>query len=118
MKGLLALIFSVALIVSQAAFMTETGDFSSQKSETAKCCGHCGNCKGRPCCAAKKDPASHQPAPAVPAHGLSQNDWQLVAAIVLHISPQPPRSITKFFVSLLPRQLPPAAPLYQRHCSA
>ncbi|HEY3863062.1 MAG TPA: hypothetical protein VGO59_14365 [Verrucomicrobiae bacterium] len=110
MKGLLAILFSAALIVSQAAFLP-----SGQAASVQKCCGHCNCCKGDPCCTGAPD--SRHPAPAVPARGVSQNDLQVLAAVVA--APFPPRPpLVQRPISSLSFSFPAAAPpLYQRHCS-
>jgi hypothetical protein len=115
-KGLLAIVFSVALLLSQTAFMTGAGDLGSQGGTIPKCCCHCQNCKGGACCLAKNGPGSSHPVPAVPSHGVSQNDWQIVAAITVHFLPQ---ATAKPLACSSSFQFCPSvtAPLYQRNCS-
>jgi hypothetical protein len=116
-KSLLAVTIAFALIFSQTASLL--GAVPSGNGTVApKCCGHCSHCKGGACCAANGNPSSNQSAPAVPAHGLSQNDWQLVAAAVAvlqHSGRTDFESLPQF--SICSPLQPLAAPLYQRNCS-
>jgi hypothetical protein len=113
-KSLLAMFFSVALILSQAAFMAAAGDSGAQKTGVTACCGHCEHCNKEACCTS--DANSRPSAPAVPAHGLSQNEWQLLTAVTIRFlleapSQSPALSSPFFFHPSV------AAPLYQRDCS-
>lgn len=119
MKGLLAIFFSVALIVSQAAFVNADGGFGGQQAGTPKCCGHCsncGSCEGRSCCTAKNDSGSEQRGPMAPSRGVSRTDWQLAAAIAVQLLPETATEPAAFPLSfsVCPSS---AAPLYQRNCS-
>jgi hypothetical protein len=115
MKSLFAILFSFALIVSQAAVISGSADLAGQGAGKPKCCGHCKCCGGQ-CCKANTGSDSHQPAPAVPSHQVSQNDWQLLVAISVQILPQTPADSAVFFSqsSILPSV---TTPLYQRNCS-
>jgi len=115
-KGLIAILFGVALVVSQAAFVTESGGVGNQPAGTPACCGHCGRCRGQSCCTCKNDPRSHPPAPAVPAHGVSQNDLQLFAAVAID-TPAPTVAQSVASSSSDTFRLAVSAPLYQRDCS-
>jgi hypothetical protein len=112
-KSLLAMIFSVALILSQAVGSQNPGN---QRPEVPKCCGHCEMCRGQCCCAGKNDSTPTQAPPAVPAHSLSQIDWQFSPSIVINISAeaQPESLPFRAFSFSYPSV---AAPLYQRNCS-
>jgi hypothetical protein len=115
MKSLLAMLFSVVLILSQAACINGARDFAGQKASVPKCCGHCAACKGKCCCVGNNDSGSRQPAPAVPSHGFSQNDLQFVSAVSIQLSPLAKTRAVTFASSFL---VGPsfAAPLYQRNC--
>jgi hypothetical protein len=116
-KGLLAILFSVALIVSQAASVNAPVDLGSrQQASTAKCCGHCGPCKSRACCLGNNSSGSKQPTPAVATHGASQNDFQLLASVSLPVWGQNSTESDLMPASfVVPSSV--AAPLYQRNCS-
>lgn len=115
-KGLLATIFSVALILSQAAFMLGAQETGYHKAAVPKCCVHCEMCKGRCCCAGKNDSTPNQPSPAVPSHSLSQIDWQFLPALVIDVSANAkPDSLPLFSLTFCYPSV--AAPLYQRNCS-
>src|SRR6185312_9712625 len=61
-KGLLAILFSVVLIVSQAASINAPVDLgNNQQASAAKCCGHCGPCKSKACCLGNHSSNSEQP---------------------------------------------------------
>jgi hypothetical protein len=113
-KRLLATFFSLALILSQAAFMPGLGGLAAHKTGLSACCGHCGHCNAQCCRADKSD--SHSSAPAVPAHGLSQNEWQFLTAASVQLLPQA-ETHSLAFSSLRFFQPSVAAPLYQRNCS-
>jgi hypothetical protein len=115
MKGLLAIFFSFSLILSQAAFVPDAGNRGGPGDSAPKCCGHCTGCKGK-CCIARNDSAPRDPAPAVPSHGVSQNDWQVLAAIkVQFLAQEPVRSLT--ISSQISANPSFSAPVYQRNCS-
>jgi hypothetical protein len=119
MKGLLAIFFSVALIVSQAASIDGRIDIGGQKQSTARCCGHCGNCgscDGQACCTAKNDSSPEQRTPAAPSRGVSRTDWQLSTAIVVQLLPEAASESVASPSSFSIRSCF-AAPLYQRNCS-
>ena len=116
MKGLFAIFFSVALIVSQAAFINGGGDFKDLKASTPKCCGQSGCCEGGPCCAAKNSSGSEKQAPAAPSRGVSRIDYQLSVATVVQLlaekAAEPVALPSSFSVCSSF-----AALLYQRNCS-
>lgn len=116
MRSLLAILFSVVLILSQAASVHGAGESNDQKASAAKCCGHCGPCKGGHCCAGNKSSDPRQPAPAVPSQGFSPNDLQVLVCVSLQFLPQ---ISTEPAMVPSSRLAPPsvAAPLYQRDCS-
>jgi hypothetical protein len=115
MKGWLAMLFSVALIVSQAAFVPGAGDSGGQGAGAPVCCGHCQRCKGR-CCVGNHGLESPRSTPAVPSQGGSQNDWQLSTPAAVRLFAQ---ATTQSLAFSSPFFVPPsvAAPLYQRNCS-
>lgn len=116
MRSLLAILFSLALIATQAASVKGPGESGNQQAAASKCCGHCGPCKSASCCVAKNDSSRSQPAPAVPAPGHSQNDLQILVSVTLQLQPQSatvelPVPALSFVCASY------AAPLYQRNCS-
>jgi hypothetical protein len=116
-KRLLAIFFSVALIVSQAAAsLNGPLDLGKQKAGTPKCCSPRPCCAGGDCCVANKNSGSEQPAPALPTQRSSQNDLQVLVSASVLVWKQ--TSTTASITTAL-RVLPPsvAAPLYQRNCS-
>jgi hypothetical protein len=116
-KALLAIFFSVALIVSQAmASINGPLDFGPHKVTTPKCCGRCGSCNGRDCCVDKDNSGPQQPMSAIPSHTASQNDLQiLVSASHLVWEQNPAESAIAPVLVLVGPSV--AAPLYQRNCS-
>src|SRR6185312_1219191 len=116
-KGSLAILFSVLLLVSQAtASLNGPINSGHQKASTPKCCHPCAACKGADCCVANNSPDSQQSQPAVPTHGSSQLDLQaLIYASLVSWELSPPES-ARAPVSVLVRSSV-AAPLYQRNCS-
>jgi hypothetical protein len=115
MKGWIAMLFSVALIVSQAAFMPGAGDVGSQSAGVPVCCVHCQHCKGR-CCVGNHGTESPRSTPAIPSQRGSQNDWQFLASAAVQLFTQATAESLTFSA---PFFVPPsvAAPLYQRNCS-
>jgi hypothetical protein len=116
-KGLLAILFSVALVVSQAP-ASLNGPLVPGKHQAAarKCCGECGPCKGSSCCVAKNDSDSQPPLSAVPTPNASQIDLQaLTFASLLAWEQTPAESVIAPVSVLVPPSV--AAPLYQRNCS-
>jgi len=116
-KGLLAIFFSVMLIVSQAAASLKGPlDLGNLKVSTPKCCSPRPCCGGGDCCVGHKNSGSEQPAPAVPTQGSSQNDLQVLVSASVLVWEQ-----TSTTASITPASLfvhpPVAAPLYQRDCS-
>jgi len=116
MRSLLATLFSVVLIASQAASVNGPGDLGSQRASTPKCCEHCGPCKGRCCCGSNDNSGPRHPTPAVPSRGSSQNDLQTLVSMSLHLLSQSTAETTIVRASIF---VPPsvAVPLYQRNCS-
>jgi len=116
-KGLLAILFSVTLIVSQAASIDGSGGLGNQQQASAsKCCGHCSPCKSRPCCVQNNNSDSQQPISAVATRGASQNDLQILTSVALLVWQQnPTESVTVPAAFLVRSSI--AAPLYQRNCS-
>src|ERR1700757_1949438 len=94
MKKLLAIVFSVALIVVQAAFMSGAGEFGPQKSTIPKCCGHCGHCRDK-CCVVQNGSEVPLSLPAAPSQGITQIDWQLLTAGAVECLVQAPAQSPK-----------------------
>ena len=116
-KGLLAILFSVLLVVSQAtASLNGPLDLGKHKANTPKCCRPCGSCKGSDCCVGNNNPDSQQPLPAVPAHTTAQIDLQALTFASLLAWEQSPAKSARVPASVL-LQSSVAAPLYQRNCS-
>jgi len=116
-KGLLAIFFSVALIVSQATpSLNAPLSSTKHKASGRNCCGECGPCKGSSCCVANNDSESRQPLPAVPTQNVSQIDLQALTLTSLLAWEQTPAESAVVPISVF---VPPsiAAPLYQRNCS-
>jgi hypothetical protein len=116
-KSLLAMLVGLALVLSQTALVAGMTDFGSQPPTVPKCCGHCSHCKGNlSCCAARNTPQSPSSVPAVPAHNLTQNDWQVLVAATVSILPAQSAEARVISAPVcLPQSA--AAPLYQRNCS-
>jgi hypothetical protein len=115
MKKLLAMLFSVALIVVQAAFMSGAAEFGPQKATIPKCCGHCGHCKDK-CCVAQNGSDAPLSLPAVPSQSITQIDWQLLTAGAGEFSAQTLAESPTIF-SRISSHPSVTAPLYQRNCS-
>jgi hypothetical protein len=116
MKTLFAILFSVLLIVSQAMSSNEVREVSVQKAALPRCCGHCGSCQQRSCCARNNDSGPRQSAPAAPSRGVSSNDLQFWTAVPVELLP----SVTTepvIFPSNFSTRTSHAAPLYERNCS-
>jgi hypothetical protein len=113
-KGLLTILFSVVLIVSQASSINVPVGLGKQQVSTPNCCGHCGPCKT--CCVENNDSDSQQPTPAVASQGASQNDLQVLTSVALLLWQQNPTESAMVPAALLVRPSV-AAPLYQRNCS-
>jgi hypothetical protein len=116
MKDLLAMLFSIALLASQATFVTGAGDFEIRTAAAPSCCCNCRHCNGRCCCANQNGPDSSHSTPAVPARGVSQHDWQLLAAMTVEPVQQAARKPLTFSAPVR-SDFSVSAPLYQRHCS-
>jgi len=116
-KGLLAIFFSVALILSQAAASINGPlNLSKQKASTPECCSHRSCCNGEGCCVADNNSDSRQPAPAVPSHTTSQYDLQMLTSASVLVWQQSQTESAIAPASFLVRSSV-AAPLYQRNCS-
>lgn len=116
-KGLLAILFSVVLIVSQtAASINGPLDLGTQKASARKCCNPCGSCNGSKCCVGDNQSNPEQPAPAAPSQGSSQNDLQVFASVALLVWEQNSTESARVPASFL-AHASGAAPLYQRNCS-
>jgi len=115
-KRLLAFVFGIALILSQAALLTGAGDLGNAQVSTPKCCGHCQHCDGR-CCMSRNNPDSSRSIPAVPSRGVSQNEWQVLAAVIVARFPPQTAPEPRPFSSLSVSCRSVASPLYQRDCS-
>ena len=115
-KSLLAIFFSVVLVVSQAASFDGPLTAGGQKASTPKCCvpGH--PCKSSDCCVRDNGSGSEPSAPAVPSHSSSQNDLQVFefASLLVWQQRASESAIVPASLILLPSV---AAPLYQRNCS-
>jgi len=116
-KRLFALLFCFALILSQTVVVSGfEASSGAQKISRTKCCGHCDRCKSKSCCVGKDGQKTPWQVPAVPAHGLSQNDWQQLSVVRIEFLPEtPPKSFALSSQLFFYPQLP--APLYQRNCS-
>src|ERR1700753_3078928 len=115
MKRLFAILFSFALILSQAAFLPLTENSVISKTSVPKCCGLCTG-SGAKCCISRDGTAPRDPSPAIPSHEISQNDWQLLVPITVQFLPQISDNSLIFFSqnSVAPSF---SAPVYQRNCS-
>jgi hypothetical protein len=116
MKSLFALLFSLALVLSQTASTDGSSQFSAHNSATPTCCGHCDPCQQRPCCASRDGSNSQPSTPTAPSRENSRNDWQAATALTVTLLPETASQPIAFpsSFSLSPTS---AAPLYQRNCS-
>jgi hypothetical protein len=114
MKTLFAILFSLLLIVSQAMSVGEVREVGVQKA--ARCCGHCGSCQQRSCCARNNDSGPRQSAPAAPSRGVSPNDLQFWATVSVELLP-PVATEPVVYPASFSDHLSFAAPLYERNCS-
>ena len=116
-KGLLAILFSVVLIVSQTAgSINGPVGLGTQKASARKCCNPQGPCNGAKCCVEDNNSNPDQPAPAVPTQGSSQSDLQVFASVALLVWEQDSTESARVPASFFIRPSA-AAPLYQRNCS-
>src|ERR1700722_7131279 len=106
-RNILAPLFALALLLSQTAFFAGATTSASQSN-----CG----CHQAVCCC--QTPASPQstPRPAAPTRTVTQTDWQVVAAIVEHVSSGAAPSRPSFPL-LAPSLEAAPVPLYQRDCA-
>jgi hypothetical protein len=105
---ILAPLLALALLLTQTAFFVEA-------MGAAKPVG-CGCHKAVCCCC--QTPANPQsaPRPAAPARTVTQNDWQIVAAVVEHLSSSAAQLQPSFSHLRLSLEAAPV-PLYQRDCA-
>jgi hypothetical protein len=106
-RTILAPLLILAFVFTQSALFAD-GNSSAQTS-------NCGCHKAVCCCQAPGNPES-TPRPAAPARSLNQNHWQIVAAIVEHLSSSVAPS-RPFALQLQPFFKAAAVPLYQRDCA-
>jgi hypothetical protein len=106
-RTILAPLLALALLLTQTAFLAE----AVTPAQPANCGCHKAVC----CCQTPANPQS-TPRPAAPARTLSQNDWQIVAAVVQNHSSSAAPSRPSC-LDLLPSLVAAPVPLYQRDCA-
>jgi hypothetical protein len=107
-RTILAPLLALALLLTQTAFFAE----AMVSAKPASCGCHRAVCC---CCQTPANPQS-APRPAAPARTLTQNDWQIVAAVLHHVSSNAAPSQPSFF-QLRPSLEAAPVPLYQRDCA-
>ncbi|HEV7927712.1 MAG TPA: hypothetical protein VGR14_20340 [Verrucomicrobiae bacterium] len=106
-RTVLAPLLALALLMSQSAFFAEAMPLAKASN--------CGCHKAVCCCQTPANPQS-TPRPVAPARTVTQNDLQIIAAVVEHISSSaaPSRlSVPRHQASLEAAPVP----LYQRDCA-
>lgn len=111
LKTLLAVLFSFALVWTQAVSGLEV-EKTSVKTQRCGCCA----CKKMDCCTAQ--PSSQSiPAPAAPLRTATQNQIQLVAVTISILSKSPALLVAKTVPPPSRLQKTIDVPVYQRTCS-
>ncbi|MDQ6631725.1 MAG: hypothetical protein M3Y82_08185 [Verrucomicrobiota bacterium] len=109
MKTVLAILFSLLFAGAPTVF---SANAAATSKETKNCV--CVKCS-RNCCMAQQSPS--QPISSAPTRAGSQNNWQLIAAMVKLFLHQPAVVSAKISSPVLSSPLMAAVPLYQQNCS-
>src|SRR4051812_36782506 len=110
LKTAFAILASAMLVGAQTVFAFQP--IAPAKSQVCGCCA----CKKMNCCVAQPT-STPQPVPASPARTVSQNNLQIIAAVVSLLLHAPEKSAEPIsFTSFSPLHLI-VVPLYELNCS-
>jgi hypothetical protein len=112
MKSVSAFLFSLLLIVAQAAFIAGAADSAVTQRGAESCCGD--HCQKRCCFSDQGAPAPSSP-PATPTRTVSRTDWQAPATALAVLDHRAIGTALLVRPDFTPSVT--AVPLYQRNCS-